>query len=458
MLLNKNDDIELHIDSVSLTGSGVGRYNGLAVFVPATAPGDIIEAHIIKAKKSYAVGKCTKIIKPSPDRTDNDCPAYPGCGGCSFRHMSYGAELKLKSDAVRDAFSRIGGLDVELKPIIGADSPDGYRNKAQYPVGRENGKLKIGFYSRRSHRIVDCRACRLAPPEFEKILGTVADWIEKYNISVYDETSRSGAVRHIYLRKAFATGEIMLCLVSAQEFLPHTDKLIESLKDEKAIKSVLININPDDTNAVLGEKCIPLLGDGCITDILCEVKVRISPLSFYQVNRAQAERLYQKAIEFAALTGKETVLDLYCGAGTITLAMAGHAGRVLGAEIVPEAVADARGNAARSGVQNAEFFCGDASDVAKKLAQEKLRPDVITVDPPRKGLAADVVESIAAMQPERVVYVSCDSATLARDVKRFADLGYIAKRACAVDMFPRADHTEVVCLLKRGTSDGQGVS
>lgn len=299
MLLNKNDDIELHIDSVSLTGSGVGRYNGLAVFVPATAPGDIIEAHIIKAKKSYAVGKCTKIIKPSPDRTDNDCPAYPGCGGCSFRHMSYGAELKLKADAVRDAFSRIGGLDVELKPIIGADSPDGYRNKAQYPVGCENGELKIGFYSRRSHRIVDCRACRLAPPEFEKILGTVADWIEKYNISVYDETSRSGAVRHIYLRKAFATGEIMLCLVSAQENLPHTDKLIESLKDEKAIKSVLININPDDTNAVLGEKCIPLLGDGCITDILCGVKVRISPLSFYQVNRAQAEKLYKKAAEYA---------------------------------------------------------------------------------------------------------------------------------------------------------------
>lgn len=245
MLLNKNDDIELHIDSVSLTGSGVGRYNGLAVFVPATAPGDIIEAHIIKAKKSYAVGKCTKIIKPSPDRTDNDCQAYPGCGGCSFRHMSYNAELKLKSDAVRDAFSRIGGLDVELKSIIGADSPDGYRNKAQYPVGRENGELKIGFYSRRSHRIVDCRACRLAPPEFEKILGTVADWIEKYNISVYNETSRSGAVRHIYLRKAFATGEIMLCLVSAQENLPHTDKLIESLKNEKAIKSILVNINPE---------------------------------------------------------------------------------------------------------------------------------------------------------------------------------------------------------------------
>lgn len=381
MLLNKNDDIELHIDSVSLTGSGVGRYNGLAVFVPATAPGDIIEAHIIKAKKSYAVGKCTKIIKPSPDRTDNDCPAYPGCGGCSFRHMSYNAELKLKSDAVRDAFSRIGGLDVELKPIIGADSPDGYRNKAQYPVGRENGKLKIGFYSRRSHRIVDCRACRLAPPEFEKILGTVADWIEKYNISVYDETSRSGAVRHIYLRKAFATGEIMLCLVSAQENLPHTDKLIESLKDEKAIKSILVNINPDDTNAVLGEKCIPLLGDGCITDILCGVKVRISPLSFYQVNRAQAEKLYKKA--------------------------------------------------------------------AEKLLGEGKRPEVIVLDPPRKGCSEQTIKAAAKMAPDRIVYVSCDPATLARDCAVFKELGYEVEEATPVDLFPRTAHVETVCLLSR---------
>lgn len=393
MLLNKNDDIELHIDSVSLTGSGVGRYNGLAVFVPATAPGDIIEAHIIKAKKSYAVGKCTKIIKPSPDRTDNDCPAYPGCGGCSFRHMSYGAELKLKADAVRDAFSRIGGLDVELKPIIGADSPDGYRNKAQYPVGCENGELKIGFYSRRSHRIVDCRACRLAPPEFEKILGTVADWIEKYNISVYDETSRSGAVRHIYLRKAFATGEIMLCLVSAQENLPHTDKLIESLKDEKAIKSVLININPDDTNAVLGEKCIPLLGDGCITDILCGVKVRISPLSFYQVNRAQAEKLYKKAAEYAVDKKIKLLLDLYCGAGK--------------------------------------------------------RPEVIVLDPPRKGCSEQTIKAAAKMAPDRIVYVSCDPATLARDCAVFKELGYEVEEATPVDLFPRTAHVETVCLLSR---------
>ena len=449
MLLNKNDDIELHIDSVSLTGSGVGRYNGLAVFVPATAPGDIIEAHIIKAKKSYAVGKCTKIIKPSPDRTDNDCQAYPGCGGCSFRHMSYGAELKLKSDAVRDAFSRIGGLDVDLKPIIGADSPDGYRNKAQYPVGCENGGLKIGFYSRRSHRIVDCRACRLAPPEFEKILGTVADWIEKYNISVYDETSRSGAVRHIYLRKAFATGEIMLCLVSAQENLPRTDKLIESLKDEKAIKNVLININPDDTNAVLGEKCIPLLGDGCITDILCGVKVRISPLSFYQVNRAQAEKLYKKAAEYAGAEKIKLLLDLYCGAGTIGLSMADRAEELIGIETVAPAVEDAKKNAAANGIENARFICADAGEAAEKLLAEGKRPEVIILDPPRKGCSEQTIKAAAKMAPDRIVYVSCDPATLARDCAAFKELGYEVEEATPVDLFPRTAHVETVVLLSK---------
>lgn len=449
MLLNKNDDIELHIDSVSLTGSGVGRYNGLAVFVPATAPGDIIEAHIIKAKKSYAVGKCTKIIKPSPDRTDNDCPAYPGCGGCSFRHMSYGAELKLKSDAVRDAFSRIGGLDVELKPIIGADSPDGYRNKAQYPVGRENGELKIGFYSRRSHRIVDCRACRLAPPEFEKILGTVADWIEKYNISVYDETSRSGAVRHIYLRKAFATGEIMLCLVSAQENLPNTDALLDALKSEESIKSVLININSDDTNAVLGDRCICLFGDGCITDILCGVKVRISPLSFYQVNRAQAERLYKKAAEYAGAEKIKLLLDLYCGAGTIGLSMADKAEELIGIETVAPAIEDAKKNAAANGIENARFICADAGEAAEKLLAEGKRPEVIVLDPPRKGCSEQTVRAAAGMAPDRIVYVSCDPATLARDCAVFKELGYEVEEATPVDLFPRTAHVETVVLLSK---------
>ena len=350
---------------------------------------------------------------------------------------------------MRDAFSRIGGLDVELKPIIGADSPDGYRNKAQYPVGCENGELKIGFYSRRSHRIVDCRACLLAPPEFEKILGTVADWIEKYNIFVYDETSRSGAVRHIYLRKAFATGEIMLCLVSAQENLPHTDKLIESLKNEKAIKSVLININPNDTNAVLGEKCIPLLGDGCITDILCGVKVRISPLSFYQVNRAQAEKLYKKAAEYAGDKKTKLLLDLYCGAGTIGLSMADKAEELIGIETVAPAIEDAKKNAAANGIENARFICADAGKAAEKLLGEGKRPEVIVLDPPRKGCSEQTIRAAAKMAPDRIVYVSCDPATLARDCAVFKELGYEVEEATPVDLFPRTAHVETVVLLSK---------
>ena len=460
MLLNKNDDIELHIDSVSLTGSGVGRYNGLAVFVPATAPGDFIKAHIIKAKKSYAVGKCIKITEPSPDRTENDCPAYPGCGGCSFRHMSYDAELKLKADAVRDAFSRIGGLEVDLKPIIGAESPDGYRNKAQYPVGRENGKLKIGFYSRRSHRIVDCRACRLAPPEFERILGITAEWIEKYNISVYDEISKSGAIRHIYLRKAFATGEIMLCLVSAQENLPNTDALLDALKSEESIKSVLININSDDTNAVLGGRCICLFGDGCITDILCGVKVRISPLSFYQVNRAQAERLYKKAAEYAGAEKIKLLLDLYCGMGTIGLSMADHCRELIGVEIVPEAIESAKANAARMGdaiAAKSRFFCADAGKAASQLAAEGLHPDVIVLDPPRKGCDEATLSAVVRMAPRRVVYVSCNPATAARDAAWLEKNGYHAEKVQPVDLFPRTKHVETVVLLSKGEVDSKKI-
>ena len=460
MLLNKNDDIELHIDSVSLTGSGVGRYNGLAVFVPATAPGDFIKAHIIKAKKSYAVGKCIKITEPSPDRTENDCPAYPGCGGCSFRHMSYGAELKLKADAVRDAFSRIGGLNVDLKPIIGAESPDGYRNKAQYPVGRENGKLKIGFYSRRSHRIVDCRACRLAPPEFEKILGITAEWIEKYNISVYDEISKSGALRHIYLRKAFATGEIMLCLVSAQENLPNTDALLDALKSEESIKSVLININSDDTNAVLGDRCICLFGDGCITDILCGVKVRISPLSFYQVNTLAAEQLYGIAAEYAQLQPDDLLLDLYCGMGTIGLSMVDRCRSLTGVEIVPEAIDSAKANAARMGeavAARSRFFCADAGKAASQLAAEGLHPDVIVLDPPRKGCDEATLSAVVAMSPRRVVYVSCNPSTAARDAKWLETQGYRTEKVQPVDLFPRTKHVECVIAFSKGEIDSKKV-
>mgnify|MGYP000902400781 CR=1 FL=1 len=449
MELAKNQEHTVTIEGYGEGGMGVARIDGRVVFVHGALRGEKCRVLILKTLKSVAFAKVLEVLEPSSERITPDCPYFPRCGGCTYRHIRYEEELRLKKQRVQDNLSRIGGSDVTVEEILGARDTLHYRNKAQYPVGRENGELKIGFYSRRSHRIVDCRACRLAPPEFEKILGTVADWIEKYNISVYNETSRSGAVRHIYLRKAFATGEIMLCLVSAQENLPHTDKLIESLKNEKAIKSVLININPDDTNAVLGEKCIPLLGDGCITDILCGVKVRISPLSFYQVNRAQAEKLYKKAAEYAGDKRIKLLLDLYCGAGTIGLSMADKTEELIGIETVAPAIEDAKKNASANGIENARFICADAGEASEKLLAEGKRPEVIVLDPPRKGLAADVVESIAEMQPQRVVYVSCDSATMARDVKRLADLGYTAQRACAVDMFPRADHVEAVCLLTK---------
>lgn len=282
-----------------------------------------------------------------------------------------------------------------------------------------------------------------------KILGTVADWIEKYNISVYDETSRSGAVRHIYLRKAFATGEIMLCLVSAQENLPNTDALLDALKSEESIKSVLININSDDTNAVLGDRCICLFGDGCITDILCGVKVRISPLSFYQVNRAQAERLYKKAAEYAGAEKIKLLLDLYCGAGTIGLSMADKAEELIGIETVAPAIEDAKKNAAANGIENARFICADAGDAAEKLLGEGKRPEVIILDPPRKGCSEQTVRAAAKMAPDRIVYVSCDPATLARDCAVFKELGYEVEEATPVDLFPRTAHVETVCLLSK---------
>ena len=452
MAVTKNQEYTVTVEGYSGEGAGVARIDGFVVFVSGALRGEVCRVLILKVLKSAAFAKVLEVLVPSPHRIAPDCPYFPRCGGCTYRHMDYAEELALKRRRVQDNLARIGGSEVEVEEILGAAETRRYRNKAQYPVGCENGELKIGFYSRRSHRIVDCRACRLAPPEFEKILGTVANWIEKYNISVYDETIRSGAVRHIYLRKAFATGEIMLCLVSAQENLPHTDKLIESLKDEKAIKSMLININPDDTNAVLGEKCIPLLGDGCITDILCGVKVRISPLSFYQVNRAQAEKLYKKAAEYAGDKKIKLLLDLYCGMGTIGLSMADHCRELIGVEIVPEAIESAKANAARMGAAvsaKSRFFCADAGQAAAQLAAEGLHPDVVILDPPRKGCDEATLSAVVKMNPQRVVYVSCNPATAARDAKWLETQGYRTEKVQPVDLFPRTKHCEAVLLLTK---------
>ncbi|MBQ2848098.1 MAG: 23S rRNA (uracil(1939)-C(5))-methyltransferase RlmD [Clostridia bacterium] len=450
MELKKNDRINLKIESCSSNGSGVGRHNGMAIFVPATAVGDEITAHVLKVKKNYAFAKVESVITPAADRIAPECPVYLKCGGCVFSHMTYEAEKKIKADHVAECFKRIGGVSPEFEPIIGAESDSRYRNKAQYPVAAENGEIKTGFYSPHSHRVIHCPDCLLQPAEFEEILGVFAEYIKENNISVYDETAHRGLLRHIYIRKGAASGEIMVCAVINGKKLPNEEMLVTLLTEKNSnIKSIIVNTNIKDTNVILGEKCRTLWGADYITDILCGLKFRISPLSFYQVNRSQAERLYGRAAEYADLTGKEIVLDLYCGAGTIGLSMASKAKEIIGVEIVPEAIEDAKINAKINGVKNARFICGDAAQAAEILKNEGVKPDVIILDPPRKGCSPEMIETAAEMQPERIVYVSCDPATLARDCGIFADLGYIAVKATPVDMFPRSGHVETVCLLSK---------
>lgn len=454
MELKKNDRINLTIDSCSLGGSGVGRYDGMAVFVPATACGDEITAHILKVKKTYAFAKVESVITPSPDRITPECKVYPRCGGCAFSHMSYSAEARLKAEHVAECFRRIGGVTPVFDDIISADEDKRYRNKAQFPVAYENGEIRMGFYSPHSHRVVHCTDCLLQPAEFEGILGVFADYIKENGVSIYNETAHKGLLRHIYIRKGTASGEIMVCAVINGKRLPAEDKLIEALLErEKAIKSIMINSNTKDTNVILGTDCRTLWGEDYITDILCGLRFRISPLSFYQVNRTQAERLYEKAAEYAALTGEETVLDLYCGAGTIGLSMAGRVKNVIGVEIVPEAIEDAKINAGINGIENARFICADAAEAAHMLEKEGIKPDVIILDPPRKGCSPDMINTAARMRPERIVYVSCDPATLARDCGIFRELGYIAEKATPVDLFPRTGHCECVTLLTQRGSD-----
>ncbi len=450
MELKKNDRINLKIDSCSVNGSGVGRHNGMAIFVPATAPGDEITAHILKVKKNYAFAKVESVISPSADRITPECPVYLKCGGCVFSHMNYEAEKIIKAEHVAECFKRIGGISPELEPIIGAEADCRYRNKAQYPVATENGEVKTGFYSSHSHRVVHCPDCLLQPAEFEGILGVFTEYIKKYNVSVYNETANRGLLRHIYIRKGTASGEIMVCAVINGKKLPAEEELVKMLTEkEKSVKSIIVNSNTKDTNVILGDKCRTLWGEDCITDILCGLKFRISPLSFYQVNRNQAERLYNKAAEYAALTEKETVLDLYCGAGTIGLSMAKKAKEIIGVEIVPEAIEDAKINAKLNGIANARFICSDAAKAAEMLRNEGVKPDVIILDPPRKGCSPEMINTAAQMQPDRIVYVSCDPATLARDCGIFANLGYTATKATPVDMFPRTGHVECVIKLNK---------
>ena len=450
MSLEKNDEITIEIDSCSLQGSGVGRHEGMAVFVPYAEKGEKVLAHIIKVKKTYAVAKLMKVISPSEHRIQPLCPVYSSCGGCSFGHLDYARELEIKENHVKECFSRIAGIEPEFEPAIGADIIYGYRNKAQFPVESDGEEVRTGFYAQRSHRVIPCRECLLQPPEFAAITAAFEEYIRKNSIKSYGEETGKGLIRHIYLRKGTKSGEIMVCPVINGDSLPDETGLVKALTDTcPGIKTVVINTNTEKTNVILGKKCRTIYGSGFITDELCGLEFRLSPLSFYQVNRDQAERLYRKAKEYAALTGEETLLDLYCGTGTIGLTMADRVKTLIGAEIVPQAVEDAKINASVNNITNARFICGDAGETAQTLDKEGVKPDVIILDPPRKGCSEGTIKTAAKMNPARIVYISCDPATLARDCAVFASLGYKTEKVTPCDLFPRTGHCESVAKLIR---------
>lgn len=448
--MKKNDILTVTIEDLSSEGLGIGHYDGLVLFVKDTVIGDVAEVKIMKMKKTYGFARLIRLVNPSKDRIDAPCPVARQCGGCQIQVMSYDAQLRFKEGKVRGNLQRIGKFECPpLEPIIGMDHPFRYRNKAQFPVGiGKNGKITAGFYAGRTHSIIECRDCLLGSEVNQKILDTVLAHMEEYHIAPYDEASGKGLVRHVMTRVGFKTGQIMVCIVINGENLPAGEMLAEQLARLPGMTSITLNINKEKTNVIMGRKLKLLWGQDHIEDDIGNVRFRISPLSFYQVNPEQTEKLYGKALEYAGLTGEETVWDLYCGIGTISLFLAQKAKQVYGVEIVPEAIADAKQNAALNGIKNAEFYVGRAEEVLpEKYAAEGIHADVIVVDPPRKGCEQSVLETMIQMQPRRIVYVSCDSATLARDLKYLCENGYELVRACPVDMFGNSVHTETVVML-----------
>lgn len=455
--MKKNDIVEIEITALSSECSGIGKKDGMVIFVPFSAIGDKLEVKILKVNKTYCYGKIERIITPSPDRVTPDCPIYTKCGGCSLRHISYEAQLRAKEQFVKDAFTRIGGLSPEFLPIIRNTNINGYRNKLQIPIGTDkDGNLIAGFYAFHSHRIVPCEKCLLQPDIFSKITADFLKISTGLNLTAYDETTHKGILRHLYLRKGYYSGEICLCIVVAKnvpEIKILSDRLLEKYPE---IVSSVINVNNRDTNVILGDEEIVLTSKNYICDIMCKNAVNIAPKAFYQVNTPCAEQLYSSACDFAEPKGK-TVLDLYCGAGTIGLSMARTAKKIIGVEIVPEAIENAKQNALANGITNCEFICADAAEAARILHSRSLRPDVIMVDPPRKGCGRDACEQIAAFSAPRIVMVSCNAATAARDCACFAELGYSTDKCVAVDMFSGTNHVETVVLLSKGEIDSKKV-
>jgi 23S rRNA (uracil1939-C5)-methyltransferase len=447
--VEKNKNHIVDITGMTHESQGVGRIEGLTVFVDGALEGEQAEVRIIKLNKSYAVGKLLRIIKPSPYRTEPFCGAYKRCGGCSLQHLDYKAQLDFKTKLVKDSLKHIGKLEgVLVHDTIGMQSPLNYRNKAQYPVAVIDGRAVTGFYARRSHDVIDCGECGIQDAASNRIRKLVMRFVTEKSIPVYDEATGKGLLRHIMTRVGFRTGEIMVVLVINGGELPYRSELADRLIAEvPGIKSIFLNINKENTNVILGSRNIKIYGTETILDYIGEYKFHISPMSFFQVNPVQTGVLYSKALEYAALTGSETVFDLYCGAGTISLFLSGRAKKVYGVEVVEEAVRDARKNAELNGVTNAEFIAGEAEKVIPELYAQGVKADVVVVDPPRKGCDEVLLRTLADMQPGRIVYVSCNPATLARDLRYLDERGYRAVEAQPVDMFPWTGHVECIVLM-----------
>lgn len=456
MNYKKNDIVVIKIEDMGTEGEGIGKAEGFPLFVKDAVIGDEIKARIVKVKKNYGYGRPEEILTPSPFRATPRCAYHRQCGGCQLQSLSYDKQLEFKQQKVRNNLLRIGGFSAEeleriMEPIVGMEDCWHYRNKAQFPIGTDKqGNPIAGFYAGRTHTIITNTDCALGVSENKEILEAVLLWMRSYRIPAYEETSGKGLVRHVLIRKGFTSGELMVCLVINGRKLPKAKELVEALIQIENMTSVSYSINEKNTNVIMGTEIVPLWGKETIQDAIDDISFSISPLSFYQVNPVQTKKLYELAVEYAQLTGKETVWDLYCGIGTISLFMARRAGRVYGVEIIPQAIRDAKENAERNGIKNAEFFVGKAEEVLpEKYAREGISADVIVVDPPRKGCDEKCLETMLKMRPERIVYVSCDSATLARDLKLLREGGYEPVRVRAVDQFPMSVHVETVVLLSK---------
>ena len=448
-MLIKNQIYETQITDYTSEGQGVAHIEGCAVFIPNAIAGEKVRVRIEKAQKTWASGKIVELLEKSPHRVNRECPVAKLCGGCDFWHMDYEEETRLKAERVRNCLNRLGGEALTEMPILAAPSCHGYRNKAQYPVSRKKGRAYAGFFKAGTHEVVENDRCRILPDVTDAVKDAVMDYVNYYRVSVYDEVAHKGLLRHIYVRRGAVSGQVLVCLVCNGDKLPKVPELLKRLEKIPGFTTLVLSVNTKKGNAVLGDKFITLHGPGYIEDTLCGLTFRLSPRSFYQVNHGQAQRLYEAAIAQAEITKEDLVLDLYCGVGTITLAMASAAGKVIGVEVIEQAVEDARDNAKRNGIENAEFFCGDAGAAALELEKQGTRPDVVVVDPPRKGLNADTIEALSRMQPRRIVYVSCDPATLARDVALLKEKGYRLKNAMACDLFPRCAHVESIVTMIR---------